>query len=150
MTKYLTPEGLEKLKKELDYLENVKRKEIAGKLNYAISFGDLRENAAYHQAREEQSFLEGRILKLKEVLSRAKVIKKDNTGVVKIGSTVLVSSNGSTEKFVIVGPEETDIINGRISYKSPLGEMLLGKTKGNKVNINAPAGKTEYEIFEVR
>lgn len=149
MTEYLTPAGLEKLKKELDYLKNVKRKEIAEKLNYTASFGDLSENAAYDEAKDAQGFLEGRIVELAEIISAAKLIEKKRTNEVQIGSTVLLSSAGQKEKFQIVGPEETDIINGKISYQSPLGQGILGKARGSKVVIQTPESKIEYKIVEV-
>lgn len=150
MTKYLTPQGFEKFKKELNYLENVKRKEIAERLKHAVSFGDLSENAAYDEAKEAQGFLEGRILELKKIISTAELIKKKNTEKIQVGSTVLLCSNNKKEEFQIVGPDETDISNGKISYKSPLGKIILGKTKGSKVIIETPLGKTEYEILEIK
>jgi transcription elongation factor GreA len=150
MSKYLTPEGLEKFKKELENLETVKRRELADKLNYAISFGDLKENAAYHEAKEAQGFLEGRILELKGIISNAKVVEKNSNGLVGIGSTVLVSFNGSDEEYSIVSPEEADVFKGKISFKSPLGKLLIGKAKGSRVNIETPGGKAEYLIIDVR
>lgn len=150
MSNYLTPEGLEKFKKELENLETVKRRELAEKLNYAISFGDLKENAAYHEAKEAQGFLEGRILELKGIISNAKVVEKNSNGLVGIGSTVLVSLNGSNEEYSIVGPEEADVFSGKISFKSPLGKLLIGKTKGSKIHLETPGGKAEYLIVDVR
>lgn len=150
MSNYLTPEGLEKFKKELEHLETVKRRELADKLNYAISFGDLKENAAYHEAKEAQGFLEGRIQELKAIISNAKVVEKKNNGMVGIGSTVLLSLNGSNEEYSIVSPEEADIFKGKLSFKSPLGKLLIGKAKGTKVNIETPGGKSEYLIVDVR
>jgi len=149
MTEYLTPAGLEKLKKELDYLKNVKRKEVAEKLNYTASFGDLSENAAYDEAKDAQGFLEGRIAELAEIISAAKLIERKKTNEVQVGSTVFLSSAGQKEKFQIVGPEEADIMSGRISYQSPLGQGILGKAKGNKVVIQTPESKIEYKIVEI-
>jgi len=149
MTEYLTPAGLEKLKKELDYLKNVKRREVAEKLNYTASFGDLSENAAYDEAKDAQGFLEGRIAELTEIISAVKIIEKKSTKEVQIGSTVLLCSAGQKEKFQIVGPEETDISSGRISYQSPLGQGILGKPKGSKVVIQTPESKIEYKIVEI-
>ena len=150
MSNYLTPEGMEKFKKELINLETVKRRELADKLNYAISFGDLKENAAYHEAKEAQGFLEGRILELKGIISNAQVVEKVNNGLVGIGSTVLLSLNGNNEEYSIVSPEEADVFKGKISFKSPLGKVLMGKTKGHKINIDAPGGKTEYFIVDIK
>ncbi len=150
MLKYLTPEGLEKLKKELDYLENVKRKEVAEKLKHSVSFGDISENAAYDEAKEAQGFLEGRISEIKGIISTAKLIEKKNTKEVQIGSTVLLCSDNKKEEFRIVGPEEADIFNGKISYQSPLGKILLGKNKGSKVSIKTLEGEIEYKILEIK
>ena len=149
MTKYLTHEGLEKLKKELDYLKNVKRKEVSEKISFSASFGDLKENAAYDTAKEEQGFVEGRIKELEQVLNQAKVLKKNGAGTVQLGSVVLVSCHNKKEKFQIVEPEEADIDKGKISYKSPLGGVLFGKRKGAKVDIDAPDGKIGYQIIEI-
>ena len=149
MEKYLTQEGLKKLKKELDYLKRVKRKEISEKLNHSISFGDLSENAAYDEAKEAQGFLEGKIAELNDVISHAKIISKKQTKNITIGSTVLVSLDHEKEKYEIVGPEESDTFNGKISYQSPLGKMLLNKTVGEKAIVETPSGKIEYKIVEV-
>lgn len=149
MTKYLTAQGLEKLKKELDYLKNTKRKEVSEKISFSASFGDLKENAAYDTAKEEQGFVEGRIVELEQILSQAKILKKNTAGTVQLGSVVLVSSHNKKEKFQIVEPEEADIDTGKISYKSPLGGILLGKRKGAKVEIEAPDGKIGYQIVEI-
>ncbi|MFA4998963.1 MAG: transcription elongation factor GreA [Candidatus Paceibacterota bacterium] len=149
MTEYLTPDGLEKLKKELDYLKNVKRKEVAEKLNYTASFGDLSENAAYDEAKDAQGFLEGRISELGEIISNASVVEKKNTKEVQVGSTVLLSFGSQKEKFQIVGPEGADILNGKISYQSPLGQGVLGKGKGSKVFIQTPESRIEYRIIGI-
>lgn len=150
MTRYLTPEGLEKIKKELDYLVNVKKKEIAERLRHAISFGDLKENAAYEEAKEAQGFLQGKILELKEIIATAKLIKKTSTKEVQLGSTVVLSSNNEKEEFQVVGPEEADILKGKISHQSPLGSIILGMPKGKKVILETPSGKTEYKILEIK
>lgn len=149
MAKYLTPEALENFKKELDYLQNTKRKEIGERIKHAASFGDLKENAAYHEAKEAQAFLEGRILELKEIVSQAKTIEKKNSDKVQIGSVVLIVSCGNEEKFQIVEPEEASAMSGKISYKSPLGETLLGKCAGEKIKLETPGGKSEYKILKI-
>jgi len=149
MENYLTPDGLKKLKKELDYLKQVKRKEVSEKLNHSISFGDLSENAAYDEAKEAQGFLEGRISELNDIVSHAKIISKKQTKRIMIGSTVLVSLDHEKEKYEIVGPEEADTFNGKISYQSPLGKILLNKTVGEKAIVETPGGKIEYKIVEV-
>ncbi len=149
MENYLTAEGLEKLKKELETLENVTRRELAEKLNYAISFGDLRENAAYHQAKEQQAFAEGRILELKTIIANAKIAEKGAGDKVRPGSTVVLSRAGTREKYVIVGPDEADVFAGKISYKSPLGESVFGKKPGDKAILKTPGGEIEYTIEEI-
>jgi len=151
MPRYLTQEGLEKLKKELDYLENTKRKELAKTLKHAISFGDLKENAAYHEAKDAQGFLECRISELKQVVATAELCDKEYApkGEVQIGSMVWLKSKNGKEKFQVVGPDESDILSGKISYKSPLGEILLGKTKGDEVILKNFEGKIRYEIVKV-
>lgn len=150
MAKYLTADGLESLKKELEYCEKIKRKEVAEKLKHAISFGDISENAAYDDAKEALSLLEGRILELKEIISSAKLIEKNGAKGVQMGSTVSLRVGDKTEKFQIVGQEETDVFKGKISYQSPLGKALMGKIKGNKVVVKTPGGEIEYKIIEIK
>ena len=150
MDNQLTKEGLEKLKEELEHLMVVKRKEVAEKLNYAISFGDLSENAAYDDARNEQSFVEARILELQDIISKSSVIDfPQKGGKIRVGSSVIVEVDGKNETFTIVGPEEADIINGKLSYKSPLGEMLFGREEGDKVQFQSPGGIMEYKVVKV-
>ena len=149
MPKYLTPEGLEKLKKELNYLKTVKRKEIAERLRDTASLGDLSENAAYQEAKEAQAFLEGKILELEEAIRQAKVIEEKKTGKVQFGSIVTVSSNNKKQKFQIVGLEEANPQSGKISFDSPLGKALLGKSLGDIVKIKTPEGKTQYKILKI-
>ena len=150
MENYLTPEGLEKLKRELNTLENVTRRELAEKLNYAISFGDLKENAAYHQAKEQQGFLEGRISELKSIIGGARVVDRRGCDSVQIGAKVVLVCAGVTEEYFIVGPDEADVFCGKISYKSPLGEAVFGKKIGCKVVLQTPRGRIEYEVMEIK
>ncbi len=150
MVKYLTLEGLEKLKKELDYLEKVKRKEVSERIRHTASQGDLKENAGYDAAKEEQGFVEGRIKELKEILSQVEIVKKGESHKVRIGSLVCLESEAGEKNFQIVGPEEADILQGKISFKSPLGEAILNKKKGDVVEVETPAGKEEYEIIEIK
>jgi transcription elongation factor GreA len=149
MIKHLTKDGFEKLKKELAYLKNVKRKEVAKKINLAAAFGDISENAAYDAAKEEQGFLEGRIAELTKTVSQAEIIKSKRTGKVQIGSFVQVALNSDEERFQLVEPEEADVLEGKISYKSPLGERLLGQTKGSKIVVFASGKKLEYKVLAV-
>lgn len=149
MKKYLTQEGLEKLKKELEYLKNVKRKEVSEKLKQAIGQGDIKENAGYDAAKEEQGFVEGKIRELKAVVAQAEVIEKKENGRVQIGSFISLVFSEGEEKFQLVDPEEADILENKISFKSPLGSALLNKRKGESVKVNAPGGKKEYKIVEI-
>jgi len=150
MVKYFTSEGLEKLKKELNYLKTIKRKEIAERLKNAISFGDLRENFAYQQAKEEQSFLEGRILELEKIISQAKVIKKKKISKkIEVGSIVWLLFNKKKKKFQIVEPEEVNLKEGKISLHSLLGKAILGKKIKEKIKIETPDGEMEYKIIKI-
>ena len=150
MAKYLTQDGLEKLNKELEYLKNTKRKEVAEKLKQAISQGDLKENAGYDAAKDEQGFIEGRIRELKGIIGQAEMIEKKESNKVQIGSLVFLSSNDGEEKFQLVGPEEADILENKISFESPLGKALLNKEKGDIIKVNTPGGKKEYKIEGIR
>jgi len=150
MPKYLTPEGFEKMKKELEYLEKVKRKEVSEKIKYTASQGDLSENAGYDAAKEEQGFVEGRIKELKDIIAQAKVIEKKESGNVQIGSFVVLNSEEGKNKFQIVGPEEADILKGKLSFESPLGAALLNKKKEDIVKIDTPGGLKEYKINEIK
>lgn len=149
MAQYLTKEGLEKIKKELDHLKNVKRKEIAETLQHAASFGDLKENFAYHQTKDEQAFLEGRILQLEEIIRSAKIIEKKKGGKVQIGSVVILDANKEKQKFQIVGREEADPTKDRISFESPVGQALLGKSLGAKFEVDSPEGRIKYKIVKI-
>ena len=149
MIKYLTAEGLKKLKKELEHLEKVRRKEISERIRHTAAQGDLKENAGYDAAKEEQGFVEGRIKELKETINQAKVIEKKENDRVQIGSFVSLTSDGEKQKFQIVSPEEADVLNNKISFKSPLGEQLMDKKKGKIVKVDAPDGEKEYKIIEV-
>ncbi len=150
MTKYITKEGLEKLKKELEYLKTVKRKEIAERLEKAISFGDLSENAAYHEAKEAQAFLEGRILELQEAINNSAIISEEKKkDIVDIGSTVLLEQNGEKLKFQIVGAQEANPSEGKISNESPLGKALLNRKKDEIIEVETPSGKIKYKIKKI-
>ncbi len=149
MVKYLTREGLEKLKKELEYLEKVERKEVSENLNEMIAQGDLKENAGYEVAKEKQSFIESRIKGLKEIIAQTEIIEKVKRDSVSIGSFVSLKSNGGKCGFLIVGPEEADVLDGKISFESPLGKAILNKKKGEIVKIDTPQGPEEYKIVKI-
>ncbi|OGZ24506.1 MAG: transcription elongation factor GreA [Candidatus Nealsonbacteria bacterium RIFCSPLOWO2_01_FULL_43_32] len=149
MEKYLTPDGLEKLKKELTELKTVKRQEIAERLEKSIAYGDLTENSEYHETKEAQGFLEGRILELEDLMNNATVVEERQSGLAQIGSTILVEVGSDKEKFKIVGAEEANPLEGKISIDSPLGKAILNKTKGTMVEVPAPGGKTRYKILKI-
>jgi len=148
--KYLTQEGLDNLKKELEYLKKEGRIEISEKLKEAISFGDLSENAAYDDAKENQSMLENKIANLERLISSAKIIEDNQgNGWVKIGSYVTIKSDGGEEKYHIVGEEEANPLEHRLSFKSPLGKALMDKPKGAEVKIETPRGLLKYKILKI-
>ena len=148
---YLTEEKLKALEAELDMLKTEKRKEILEALEFAKSLGDLSENAEYHQAREEQGKLEERIATIENLLRNSTVVKKHHAGVVEVGATVMVQKEGSKEKqtFSVVGSEEADVLAGKISNNSPLGQALLGKKKGDKASFKTPKGEILYTILGI-
>lgn len=149
MANYFTKEGLEKLKKELDYLQNVKRKDVSEKIRHTASQGDLKENAAYHMAKDEQGFIEGRIKELRDILSQAELIKEGRGEKVEVGSTVFLKSKDEESKYQIVGPEEADIMCGKVSFKSPLGEAVFGKKKGDVVELKTADSVEKYKITKI-
>jgi transcription elongation factor GreA len=150
----LTPEGLEKLNEELKVLINEKRKEVIERIQEAVAHGDLSENADYAQAKEEQSFIEGRIQEIEDMIKNAEIIDTNTKrNAVTIGSTitVLVGSDGKTieKTYTIVGSNETNPSEGKISNESMVGKALLGKKTGDKVEIPSEAGVRSYEIKSI-
>ena len=151
----ITIEGLEKLKKELDFLKNKKRPQIVQAIAEARSHGDLKENAEYHSAKEQQSYNEGRIEQINDMIARANVIdvkKITNEGKVIFGSTVYLENLDTGEKinYKIVGQDEADLKNKLLYFKSPIGKGLIGKNKNDLVEINTPAGLKNFEIKDVK
>ena len=146
---YITKEGLAKLRKELDELKNVRRKEIALRIEIAKDMGDLSENAEYHEAKDEQGFIEGRIIELEQMLVNAIVIEHNDTGCVNVGNTVRVSVKGKEKEYTIVGANEADPLAGRISNESPLGIAFIGKHPGDSVEVKVPSGKMVYHIISI-
>ncbi|PJC36491.1 transcription elongation factor GreA [Candidatus Peregrinibacteria bacterium CG_4_9_14_0_2_um_filter_53_11] len=151
----ITKEGLEKLKEELVFLKDVKRKEVAERLKEAISYGDLSENAEYEESKNEQAFVEGRILELEEKIKYAKIITGAAKGSVQVqlGATVVIrnlTKRGPDEEYIIVGSTEADPINHKISNVSPVGKALLDKQQGATVEVIAPSGTIKYEIIKVK
>lgn len=149
---YLTKEGLEELKKEFEQLSKVKRPDVLERVSQARSMGDLSENAEYVAAREELSFIDGRIDELEELIKQAVLIQETHTkgnGTIKLGSTVTVHLKGKKEVFTLVGEWEADPHEKKISHESPLGKALIGKKVGEKVEVQAPAGTVVYTIASV-
>lgn len=149
---YVTAEGLEKLKAELQELKTVKRRETAERVDAARSLGDLSENAEYQEAKQQLGMIESRILQLNEMLKNVSVIEDERgtSGVVTIGSTVVVESSGKNKEFQIVGSNEADPAAGRISNESPIGNAFLGHKKGDAVSVATPGGTTTYTIVGVK
>lgn len=149
MANFVTEEGLQNLKTELEELKK-KRTEIATAIEEARQLGDLSENASYDNAREAQAFNEGRIAELEELVRTASIISKFTTETVELGATIDVEGNGATRTFTIVGSEEADPGEGRISNESPLGRAFLGRRKGDAVEVKTPKGMVQYKITMVR
>ncbi len=148
--KKISPTTFERIKKELDYLKRVKRREIAERLNEAISFGDLKENAAYHETKDEQAFLEGKIMELEEIIRTSSISETKSSDRVELGSIVTLLSDNE-ETFEIVSSVEADPINGKISEDSLIGKALLGAKEGEVVKVETPAGETiEYQILKIK
>jgi transcription elongation factor GreA len=149
---YLTEEGLQKVKEELEYLTKTRRREVAQMIAEAKAEGDLSENAGYDEAKTIQGFVEGRIRELENVLKNAQLIEEGATGnSVTLGRTVVVREIGTDyeESYTIVGSLEASPEEGRISNESPLGKALLGKKKGQKVTVESPGGEIRFEILRI-
>jgi transcription elongation factor GreA len=148
--KYLSKEGLEQIKKELEELK-LKRQEIAARLEEAKALGDLSENTEYLQAKESQAFNEGKILEIEELLRNAVVISKNGANsLVQIGGTIEIASGGEKNTFTIVGSEEANPARGKISNESPLGKAFLGRKAGETVEVETPRGKASYKIVSIK
>jgi len=149
---YLSQKGFNELQKELEDLKTRKRQEIADRLEYAKSLGDLTENTEYQSAKDDQISNENRIAELEDILSRAVLISKEHSANIQLGSTVFLKREGDdvVEKYSLIGPEEVDPLTGKISNESPLGSGLLGKKKGDSVEVLTPNGKIKYTIIDVK
>lgn len=147
---FVTREGLEELKRELDELTKKKRPEVLDRVSQARAMGDLAENSEYTAAREDLSLIDGRIEELSEILKNAELIKEGSkTNAIQLGSTVIVSINGKKEEFSLVGEWEADPHNKKISHESPLGKALIGKKVGEKIEVEAPAGTIAYTVVSI-
>ncbi len=149
--KYLTQEGLARLKKELFDLKNTKRKEIAQRLKKAISFGDLSENAAYSEAKDDQAFLEGRILELRNIIASAHLINEEKSEKVRIGSKVTIRLLDEEKEFEfwVVDESEAEPSKRKISFNSPLGAALLGQKEGKEIKVDINGEKIKYRIVKI-
>ncbi len=150
---YLTAEGLHKLKEELDYLVNVRRREVAQMIAEAKAEGDISENAGYDEAKTAQGFLEGKIRDLENTLRMAQVIQEDDTAthIVSLGKKVVIREVGTKTKetYTIVGSRESDPAKGRISNESPMGKALINQKVGDKVTVVTPGGEIHFELLGV-
>jgi transcription elongation factor GreA len=146
---HLTAEGLQALKDELQELTTTKRHEIAGRLKEAKADGDLSENAMYDAARDEQSFVEGRISEIEHILKHATVISNKGNGTVSLGSKVHVELEEGEQQYVIVGSTEANPDEGKISDQSPIGKALLGRKPGDEVHVDVPSGTIVYRIKHI-
>ena len=151
----ITVQGLKNLKSELEDLKNIQRPKVVKAIAEARSHGDLKENAEYHAAKEQQGLIEGRVLTINDLIARANVIdvtKIDNDGKVIFGSTIKVQDLETNKEisYRLVGQDEADISKNLIFYKSPIGKALVGKNKGEMVNVSTPSGERNFEIKDVQ
>ncbi|WP_276357772.1 transcription elongation factor GreA [Cohnella caldifontis] len=150
----LTPDGLKKLEEELENLKSVKRREVAERIKIAIGYGDISENSEYEDAKNEQAFIEGRIITLEKMLRNARIINNEEIDLetVSIGSTVIVEDVefGDTMEYTIVGTAESDPGQNKISNESPVGKAMIGKKKGTIVEVSVPAGIIQYKIVDIK
>jgi transcription elongation factor GreA len=147
---YLTKEGLEKLKQELEYRKNEKRNEIRQRIEEAIKLGDLSENAEYHEAKDDQGLNEAKIRELEEVIKKSVVINNNgDKTTINIGDTIKASYDDKEKEFTIVGPSEADPLEGLISNESPIGKAFIGHKKGDVVEVDTPSGIIKYKILSI-
>lgn len=150
MPHYISADGLEKIKAELHQLKTIKRKEIAERIKEAKELGDLSENAEYVDAKDEQAFIEGKILELEELVKNAAVIQnQQGSSVVQVGSRIQVKNSAGESIFHIVGSKEADPAAGRISNESPLGQALVSRRAGETVTVQTPKGPIPYTIIKI-
>lgn len=149
---YLTLEGLKNLEQELDFLKSVKRRDVAERIKQAIEFGDISENSEYDDAKNEQAFIEGKVMELEKKLRNARIIEEVDTDKVSMGSTVVIKDLefGDVFEYTIVGSTEADPSANRISNESPVGEALMGKMVGSVIEVNVPAGILKYELVGLK
>lgn len=146
---YLSPEGLKKLQDELQEIKSVRRRETADKIEAAKALGDLSENAEYQEAKQEMSFIQGRLQEIEGILKNYKIIEEAGSDVVGLGTTLTVEFKEETKKFKIVGSEEADPTEGFISNESPLGHAFIGHKVGDEVEVTTPGGVQTFKIMSV-
>ncbi|NEW09560.1 transcription elongation factor GreA [Paenibacillus sp. SYP-B3998] len=150
----LTQVGLKKLEDELEHLKSVKRREVAERIKVAIGYGDISENSEYEDAKNEQAFVEGRVITLEKLLRNARIINNDDVDIntVSVGSVVTMKDLefGDLVEYHIVGTAESDPFQNKISNESPVGKAILGKQKGANVDVNVPAGIIQYQIIDIK
>lgn len=149
-TQYITAEKQAALKEELNQLKSVKILAIAKRIDEARQMGDLSENAEYHAAREEMSWTQSRVKEIEFILNNAEIITEAGGSTVQIGSSITVKVNGKERNYTIVGAQEADPLEGRISNESPIGMAFLGKKKGDTVEVETPAGVQKYKITSLK
>ena len=148
---YVSAEGLKKLQAELDELRTVKRAEVAQRIHAAMEFGDYSENSELEQAKNDQAFLEGRIMTLEQTIKNAQLIdEKSRHDIVEVGSHITVEAEGHKEQYLIVGSAEASPADGKISNESPVGRALQGHKAGETVKMSVPAGIVEMKILAIR
>ena len=150
MVQYFTAEGLKKLKDELHYLKTIKNKEIVKLIAEAAAFGDLKENSAYHEARDKMAFLRMRVSELEGAINEAIVVEKEKTDKIQAGSKIKILFDGKEENFHIVAPGESDILKNKISYISPLGQKLIGQKVGEEFDFKAGDTIIKVKILEIK
>ncbi len=150
MVQYFTKEGLQKLKDELKDIKDRQVKETKKLIKEAAAFGDLKENSAYHDARDKMSFLKGRIEQLEIAINEAVIKEKDGAEVVQIGSSVEISFGGEKQEYQVVAPTEADILNNKISYQSPLGKQLMGQKAGSEFVFTSGSKNVKIKVLKIK
>ncbi len=150
MVQYFTKEGLQKLKDELQHLKTVENKRIVKLIAEAAAFGDLKENAAYHDARDKMAFLRMRVAELEGAINEAVVKEKTETDKIQIGSEISILFDGEEQRYLVVAPSEADILKNKISYQSPLGQKLMGQKAGKEFNFEGGKKSVKVKILDIK
>lgn len=150
MAQYFTAEGLRKLKDKLHELKTREMRRIVKLIAEAAAFGDLKENSAYHEARNMKSFLLGRIEQLENAINEAIIVTKKEGGKIQVGSEIIILFDGKKEKYYIVAPGEADILKNKLSYQSPLGQKLMGQRIGKEFDFEINGKKLKVQILEIK